>query len=243
MKPISHNVTIDGVDMRIVRKRVKYLRLAVSPPDGHVRISVPYRLPEDMLHIAILNRLDWIKKQQARFEGRTALSPQQLLSGEHHYYLGKPYRLEIVQGCRRSELELIDDQLLMSTKTNCTMIARRKILDDWYRANMKSLLPGLLEKWQPIVGRDASAWGLRKMKTRWGSCNIMKKRIWLNLELAKYPLECIEYVLVHELVHLLERGHNARFKGLMSLFMPDWRARKQLLNNGPVLQSCSPDEV
>jgi len=230
------NVTIDGIDMQIVRKRVKYLRLAVSPPDGQVRISVPYMLPDDMLHIAILDRIDWIKKQQARFESRLALSAQQMLSGEHYYYLGKPFQLVVLNGSGRHQLVQVDGQLLMYTNAGCTITARRKILDDWYRTNLKSLLPGLLEKWQPVVGRTASAWGLRKMKTRWGSCNIVEKRIWLNLELAKYPVECIEYVLVHELVHLLERGHNVRFKSLMSLFMPDWRSRKQLLNNGPALQ-------
>jgi predicted metal-dependent hydrolase len=234
MKPFTHNVTIDGIDIQIVRKRVKYLRLAVSPPDGHVRVSVPYKLPDDMLHIAILDRLDWIRKQQARFEGRAALSPQQMLSGEQHYYLGKPFRLVVLPGSDRRQIEFVDDQLLMYTKAGCTITARRKILDDWYRANLKALLPGLLQKWQVIVGRDASAWGLRKMKTRWGSCNIVKKRIWLNLELAKYPVECIEYVLVHELVHLLERGHNARFKAFMDGFIPDWRLRKQLLNSGPM---------
>jgi len=229
MQSKNQNLIIEGINVQLVRKRVKYLRLVISPPEGRVRVSVPAYLPDDLVWMFLQARLDWIREKQARFAGSIGQISPQFITGEQHWLFGKACTLEVIERAGTQRVSGQGDSLVMSVRPGSSAVGRGKLLDDFYRAELKCLLPGLLDKWQARVGRTVTAWGIKKMKTRWGTCNVNKRRIWLNLELAKRPLAALEYVVVHELVHLLERGHNERFRSLLDCFMPDWREQRAAL--------------
>ncbi|WP_413166819.1 M48 family metallopeptidase [Capilliphycus salinus ALCB114379] len=221
--------------MQVIRKSIKNLHIGVYPPEGRVRVAAPFYLTEDNIRLAIISRLSWIKKQQAKFAAQPRQSKREMVSGESHYIFGQRYRLQVVERRGRHELEMVNNntvQLFVNPGTspqNCALV-----LAQWYRSQLKDIIPKLLNKWQPIIGVTVEDWGIKKMKTKWGSCNINQRRIWLNLELAKKPIECLEYVLVHELVHLLERHHNERFKTYMDEYLPQWQQYRDLLNQQPL---------
>ncbi len=228
-------ITVNGIDVQIVRKSIKNLHLAVYPPNGHVRVAVPEHVSDDNVRLAIVSKLKWIKRQQQEFENQPRQSERQYISGECHYVFGKRYRLELIERDRKPEVQMLKSgRLKLFVRPEATVESKEKILNTWYRDELKKVIPELLEKWQPIIGKTASDWGVKKMKTKWGSCNIDQRRIWLNLELAKKPPECLEYILVHELVHLYERNHNQRFLELLDQFLPNWRTNKKTLNTSPL---------
>jgi predicted metal-dependent hydrolase len=178
--------------------------------------------------------LDWIKQHQARIREQPGPLQYRFVSGEEHYLWGKRCQLEVVERRGRHEVVLIEDALLrMYVRPKTPQENREKVLDGWYRAEMKKRLPGLIAKWEATIGEQVSEWRIKKMKTRWGSCNVKARRIWFNLELAKRPVECLEYILVHEMVHLLEQGHNKRFYKYMDQFMPEWRLQRETLKRAP----------
>jgi predicted metal-dependent hydrolase len=228
-------LTVNGIEVQIVRKDIKNLHLGVYPPDGRVRVSVPKHITDDNVRLAVISKLRWIKKQQQDFKEQPRQSERQYLSGECHYVFGKRYRLELIERDGKPEVKpLRSGKLQLFVRPGSSVEVKEKALNTWYREELKRAIPKLLEKWQPIVGKEASDWGIRKMKTKWGSCNIERRRIWLNLELAKKPTECLEYILVHELVHLYERNHNQRFMKLLDQFLPNWRTNKKTLNTSPL---------
>lgn len=235
MSPAKDMLTVNGIDVQIVRKDIKNLHLAVYPPDGHVRVAVPRHVTDDNVRLAVVSKLGWIKKQQQAFKDQPRQSERQYISGECHFFFGKRYRLELVEYEGKSEIKLLQSgKLKMFVKPDASIESKEKLLNAWYRAELKKCIAGLLDKWQPVVGEQVAAWGVKKMKTKWGSCNIQQARIWLNLELAKKPVECVEYILVHEMVHLLERNHNDAFKNHMDRFLPQWRSYRDILNNAPL---------
>ena len=228
-------ITIRDIPVQVVRKDIKNLHLAVYPPDGHVRVAVPQSMTDDSVRLAVIQKLAWIKKQQKEFAEQPRQSERLYVSGECHYFLGKRYRFELIERNEKPSIKLLKSgRLKMFVRPNTSVEAKERLLTAWYRQQLKSLIPELLEKWQPIVGKQASDWGVKKMKTKWGSCNVEQQRVWLNLDLAKKPLECLEYILVHELTHLHERHHNERFRDLLESFLPNWRSRKKLLNESPL---------
>jgi predicted metal-dependent hydrolase len=231
-----HSVlVIGGLNVDVIRKDIKNLHISVMPPNGRVRVAIPAHINDDRVRSAIVSKLAWIKKQQADFEKQPRQSEREMVSGESHYFLGRRYRLEVIEVTGKSHIALNgNNTLLLSTSTDTSKEKRLKLLDEWYREQIKRRLPALLNKWQAIVGVEPNHCGIRKMKTKWGSCNTSEKRIWLNLELAKKPPECLEYILVHELVHLLERHHNRRFKAFMDEFMPKWSLHRDTLNSSPL---------
>ncbi|MVN77443.1 DUF45 domain-containing protein [Hymenobacter sp. HMF4947] len=224
---------IDGLAVEVTRKRVRYLRLSVHMPDGQVRLSVPWGTPEAAIRTMVAARLAWIHKQQAIFRARVPALVLAYAAGETHYYQGRPYELRLPAHAGRPRVVLAEAGFLdLYAPAEATPAQRAQVLAAWYRAQLKAQVPALLAKWEPVVGAQANAWGIKQMRTRWGTCSIRAKRIWLNLELIKRPLPCLEYVVVHELVHLHERLHNARFWGLVGQAMPDWQARQRELNQG-----------
>jgi predicted metal-dependent hydrolase len=228
-------LTVDGIKVQVVRKDIKNLHLAVYPPDGHVRVAVPNHVTDDNVRLAVVSKLSWIKKQQQDFKDQPRQSARQFISGECHYFFGKRCRLELIERVGKQEFLLLKSgKLKMFVKPNATVEIKVKLLNEWYRTELKKHIPALLDKWQPVIGKKASNCGVRKMKTKWGGCNIEKCNIWLNLELAKKPTECLEYIFVHEMVHLLERNHNERFKELMDKYLPSWRNHRDTLNGTPL---------
>lgn len=220
--------------MLVVRKKIKNLNLTVSPPDGRVRVSVPLRVNDRDVREFILSRYDWIKKYQSRIREQPGPLQYKFVTGEDHYLWGQRCRLEVFERAGKHSVEVSSSgQLCMFVKPNTIRAIRQKVLTEFYRTEMKKRLPDLIAKWEAIIGVQVSEWGVKKMKTRWGSCNVKARRIWLNLELAKRPLECLEAILVHEMVHLVEWRHNKRFYGYMDQFMPGWRKYREMLERAP----------
>lgn len=221
-----------GIKAEAERKNVKYIRLTVTPPDGRVRVSVPRRASLESVRAFIEERRDWIAEKQAQCRARAAALP-----GENTVLLwGKEYPLEVTEHSGRESVRLEEGRIVARVNNLPDAAALAALTDDLMRRELKARLPALSEKWQSITGVSASEWRVRKMKTRWGTCNTVHKRIWLNLRLAMLPPECLEYVIAHELCHLHEPSHNARFKALMDGFYPDWRrVRKQMADLSAVL--------
>jgi len=234
MNTKMHRVTVDGFSVEVVRKDIKHLHLRVYPPHGRVRVAAPLMLSDDAVRLAVIGKLSWIKKQQAKFDAQPRQSPREMVKGESHYFLGQRYRLRVLEHHGAARVRRGIAFLDIYARPETTAEQRERILQQWYRGQLKALIPPLLEKWQPAIGVQVADWGVKKMKTRWGTCNIVARRIWFNLELAKKPVQCLEYIAVHELVHLLERHHNDRFRALMDQFMPQWRLHRDGLNQTPV---------
>lgn len=226
---------IGGIPVQVVRKPIKHLHLRVYPPDGHVRVAAPRHVDDDNVRLVLVSRLSWIKQQQATFQAQPRQPQREMLSGEGHYVWGQRYRLEVIERRGRHQVAIKNNTTLQLWINPGTSTEKRtRALMEWYREQLKTHIPNLLDHWQPLIGQEVSAWGLKKMKTKWGSCNIRDRRIWLNLELAKKPMECLEYVLVHELIHLLERYHDDRFKAYMDQYLPQWRHYHDLLKRNPL---------
>lgn len=231
----SSQILVDDIDVQIVRKKIKNLHLRVYSPEGCVRVAAPMHVNDDEVRRTVVEKLLWIRKQQVRLASQPKVLPCEMITGEFHYYLGELCRLNVIE--RRGKHGVIrgnNKELLLYVRTGASVEKRASILNEWYRQEIKALLPELIQKWEPIIGVTVNEWGIKKMKTRWGTCNISSSRIWLNLELMKKPLECLEYVLVHEMVHLLERYHNQNFKNYMDTFVPDWRLQDEILKSEPL---------
>ena len=229
-------IRVSDIQVQVVRKDIKHLYLAVYPPDGQVRVSAPLHVSDDAVRRAVTARLKWIRKRQSAFLRQPGQSRLSVVSGETHDVFGRPHLLQVVERRGRHQV-LLEDNATLSLYVNpgTTPANRQRALYEWYRALLKARIPALLEKWQPVIGKTVAGWGVKRMKTRWGSCNIQRRRIWLNLELARKPEECLEYVLVHELVHLHERYHNDNFYRYMDTFMPQWRVHRDTLKQAPAM--------
>lgn len=228
-------LTVSGIDVQVVRKNIKNLHLAVYPPDGHVRVAIPEHVSDDNVRLAVISKLSWIKKQQKDFKNQPRQSERQYISGECHYFFGKRCRLALIVRSGKHEITLLKSgKLKMFVKPNTSVTAKEKLLYEWYRTELKKRIPELIEKWQQVIGEKVLSFGVQKMKTKWGSCNFERGRILLNLELVKKPIECLEYILVHEMVHLLERHHNDVFIEYMNQFLPNWRIYRDVLNREPL---------
>ncbi|MEI7869880.1 MAG: SprT family zinc-dependent metalloprotease [Candidatus Methylumidiphilus sp.] len=231
MNTENHHITVSGIDVEVVRKDIKNLHLGVYPPHGRVRVAAPLVVSDEAVRLAVIDKLAWIKRQQTKFAEQPRQSQREMVNGESHYFQGRCYRLRVHEqdGPPRVALHGIA-YLDLFMRPGSTAGQREAVLLRWYRGQLKLLIPPLLEKWQPALDVQVAGWGIKKMKTKWGTCNVEARRIWLNLELAKKPVQCLEYILIHELVHLLERHHNDRFTALMDKFMPQWRLYRDELN-------------
>ena len=214
----------------VEQKDIKNIHLSVYPPAGKVRIAAPLRMDLDTIRIYALSKLNWIRKQQTKLRGQDREAPREFLNRESHYFNGKRFLLEVVEFEAPPQIELKHSTLILYVRPGTSIEKRQRIIDEWYRAQLKIVLPELIEKWEKKLNVNVAAYGIKKMKTKWGSCNREAKRIWLNLELAKKPQECLEYVVVHEMVHLLERKHNDVFMAYMNEYLPKWRSYRDELN-------------
>ena len=234
----SHNITVSGLNVEVVRKNIKNLHLGVYPPLGRVRVAAPLAVSDDAVRLAVVSKLGWIKRQRAKFQAQPRQSQRRMVSGESHYFMGRRYRLRIVEGTPMRVALRGNAAMDLFVRPETSTDRREELLQAFYRAELKKLIPTLLDKWQPILGVEANAWGIKKMKTKWGTCNIAARRVWLNLELAKKPIQCMEYILVHELLHLIERHHNDRFRSLMDQYLPQWQAHRDDLNRSLLAEEC-----
>jgi predicted metal-dependent hydrolase len=215
----------------VVRKDIKNLYIRVYPPNGEVRIISPRQLDDAAIKEFVITKKGWIKKKQDQYQAQSSISSKEYKSGEIHYYKGDRFLLNIIYHQAAPKVIIRDKSNLdLYVKHGSIVEQREQVLISWYRQQLKAELPSVIAKWEQVIGVKTNDWGVKKMKTRWGTCNTQVKRIWLNLELIKKPHHCLEYVVVHELVHLLEQNHGDRFQAYMTQFMPNWRTYQKELN-------------
>lgn len=231
----TKTLVVSGIKVEIVRKEIKNLHLGVYPPHGRVRVAAPLVISDEAIRLAVIEKLGWIKRQKAKFVEQPRQSQREMVSGESHYFLGQRYRLRVHEHDAPARVAIRGAASLdLFVRPNSTTDQREAVLLRWYREQLKTLIPPMLEKWQAILGVQVAHWGIKKMKTKWGSCNPASNRVWFNLELIKKPVQCLEYIVVHELVHLLERQHNERFTALLEKYLPQWRQYREMLKKAPL---------
>ena len=235
MNTEDHKITVGGLPVYVVRKAIKNLHLGVYPPHGRVRVAAPLRVSDNAVRLAVIGKLGWIKRQRRRFDAQPRQSAREMVSGESHFFLGQRYRLHVVQDHGSTKVIVRNKSTIeLYVRRGSNVEQRERVLQHWYRQQLKVLIPPLLQKWQTALDSQANEWAIKKMKTKWGACNVEARRIWVNLELAKKPVQCLEYIIVHELIHFAERHHNDNFTALMNKFLPQWKARRAELNAAPL---------
>jgi predicted metal-dependent hydrolase len=234
MSTASAFLTVSGIDVDVVYKDIKNLHIGVYPPVGRVRVAAPLRLDDDAVRLALVQRLPWIKRQRERLQAADRQSLREMVTGESHYVWGDRFRLKVIERAGRAHVEIDGDRLLLYLPEQTPTDKRRDLLDRWHREQLRRAIPDIIANWEPTLDVTVPRWTIRHMKTKWGSCNRETGHIWFNIELAKKHPDSLEYIAVHEMTHLLERGHGARFTKLMDGFMPDWRARRDQLNDAPL---------
>lgn len=225
---------IGELTFEFIRKPIKNLHISVLPPTGALRVAAPEAMTDTAVRMAVVKRIPWIKKQQAAFLQQARESARELVSGETHYLWGKRYRLEVLETAGKHRLEVGHQRFKLNVTPDTRVENRLKVIEAYYRQALKDQLAVLLPIWSARLGVIVQDLRIQKMKTKWGSCAIENGRIIINLELAKKPIECLEYVLVHELAHLLERKHSERFVAILNEYLPDWSERKALLAAYPL---------
>jgi predicted metal-dependent hydrolase len=226
-----HQIVVNNILIDVVRKDIKNLHLSVYPPSGSVRIATPTQVDDEAVILFAISKMSWIKKNQAKYINQQRQPERKYVSGESHYFRGQRYLLNVINHTGHPKILIRNKKFIdLYVKADYTQEQRENVMTNWYRKNLKEQIPQLIVKWQKEIGIDDVQWEVKKMKTKWGTCNREAKRIWLNLELAKKPEHCLEYIIVHEMVHFLERNHTEKFVAYMDKFMPVWRNYKQELN-------------
>ena len=223
------DVTVD-----VQQKDIKHLHLTVHPPEGRVRIAAPLHMKLDTIRVFAISKLAWIRQQQRKLREQAREAPREFVDRESHFVWGRRCLLHVVEVDAAPSVELRHTRLTLRVRQGASRDQRQAVMSQWYREQIKASLPALLSIWEPRLGVNARQTFVQKMRTKWGSSNPLARNIRLNSELAKKPVECLEYVLVHELLHLLEPTHSARFVALMDQHLPDWAHRRQVLNAMPV---------
>lgn len=231
---MEEQLTVSNINIDVVRKNIKNIHLGVYPPDGVVRIAVPLKTNEDAIRLFIVSKLSWIKRSQKKFEEQERLSDREFKQRESHYFLGKRYLLNVIEDKKPRVFVKNKTHLNLYVKPNSTQKQKALIINKWYRDELKKRIPSLIKKWEDLMNVKVTDWRIKQMKTKWGTCNIEQKRVWINLELAKKPEHCLEYIIVHEMTHLSIRHHNEQFLYLMDKYLPNWRQLKTELNKLPI---------
>lgn len=225
---------LGAICVEVVRKDIKNIHLSVYPPAGKVRISAPAWIGLDTIRLFAINKLPWIRQQQRKLRAQDRETPREYVERESHYVWGRRYLLQVTEIDARPAVSLSHRHLRLQVRPGTGSDTREELLANWYRAAMKQAVPALLAKWEPLIGVKIERFYVQRMRTRWGSCNSAARNIRLNTELAKKPAECLEYIVVHELVHLREPTHNHRFVSWMNKLLPHWRDCRDTLNRLPV---------
>ena len=224
------DLEIAGISVKVIKKDIKNMHLYVKPPDGHVEVSVPRQLSDDSIAMFVRTRIGWIRKQQKRFLDQPRQSEREYVSGETLYVWGKQFFLQVEYSNKKNALELSGDKAVLSVRQDSTAKQRENYVNEWYRELLKAEIEKRLPKWEGLTGLHCSGWQTKYMTTRWGTCNTQTGKIWINLQLAKKPYECLDYVILHELAHLRVKDHGPSFIAILDEYMPYWRESRQLLN-------------
>jgi len=231
---MTTTIRLGAISVDVVKKDIKNVHLSVHPPSGRVRISAPDRMNLDTIRVFAISKLDWIRQQQQKLRQQERENPRDYVERESHYVWGKRYLLKIIEMDAPPKVELSHSSMILRVRPGTAVARREEIVAEWYREQIREAAPALIEKWEPLVGERVGKLYVQRMKTKWGSCNPRSRGIRLNSELAKKPSECLEYIVVHELVHLLHPKHDRFFMDRMGRLMPKWRFYRDVLNQLPV---------
>lgn len=231
---MTAQIQLGEMEVAVVRKDIKNVHLSVHPPSGRVTIAAPAHMTIDTIRVFAITKLAWIRKQQTKLREQEREAPREFLDRESHYLWGKRYMLKVIEDDLPPSIELKHSKMLLHVRPGTSQAKCQAIMDEWYRQQLRTAAQPLIEEWQTRIGVKSERLFIQRMKTKWGSCNHHAHTIRLNTDLAKKPPECLEYLVVHELVHLLEPTHNARFVALMDQHMPKWRSHQDTLNRLPV---------
>lgn len=224
-------IVISNTSVEVIRKNIKNMHLSVLPPDGRVRVSAPTQLTDEAITMFVRTKLGWIKKQQEKFQQQPRQSERQYVSGETLYVWGKQYFLQVEYSYKGNAFTLSGDTAILTVRKESSPKQRESFVNEWYRNLLKQEVAKYLPKWEKTTGLYCSSWQSKYMTTKWGTCNPTSKKIWLNLQLAKKPIECLEYVILHELAHLKVHNHGPEFTAILDQYMPYWREHKRRLND------------
>jgi predicted metal-dependent hydrolase len=227
-------ITIVNIPIDVFHKNIKNVHLSVYPPSGKVRISAPVHMNPETIRIFAISKLGWIKRQQATLNKQERETPREYLDRESHYYLGRRYLMKLVDHKQAAGVFIKHDTIEVHQRGGSAPSKAKNALQIWYREEIRRIGGEFIKKWEPKIGVEVSEYGIKLMKTKWGTCNSAERRIWLNLELAKKPVECIEYIVVHEMVHIVERKHDDNFIRLMNKHLPKWKFYREELNRSPL---------
>lgn len=230
----SNTISLGAITAEVILKDIKNIHLSVYPPNGKVRIAAPLRMELDTIRVFAISKLGWIKQQQKKLREQERETPREYLERESHYLWGQRYLLKVIEKAVSPKIFIKQKKLWIQARPDTSAEKRAEILAEWYREQIRQKLPDLLAKWEPILGVKVNRIYIRHMRTKWGSCNPSAQSIRLNTELAKKPPECLEYIVVHEIVHMLEKSHNHRFVSLMDHYLPKWRYYRDTLNTLPI---------
>lgn len=238
MDDVSKVLVINSkLSIDVVRKDIKNMHLAVYPPSGRVRIAVPLRIDDEAVRLFAISKMGWIRKRQRDFNAQERQSPREYKDRESHYFGGRRYLLKIIPTDKPAKVVLKKTFIELHVKPESSLEHKRTVLNEWYRRELKMMVQPLISIWEEKIGITVNDWQVKQMKTKWGTCNIEAKRIWINLELAKKPIHCLEYIIVHEMIHLLERHHNENFLFHLEKYLPNWKHIKEELNQLPASHS------
>jgi predicted metal-dependent hydrolase len=227
-------IQLGVIGVEVVRKDIRNVHLSVHPPTGRVRIAAPERMSLDTLRVFAIAKLPWIKKQQRKLQEQDRETRREYIDRESHYVWGQRYLLKVVEADQPASVELIHGRMILRVRPGTGSAKRQAIVEEWHREQLREVVPPLIKKWEELMGLKVRRFFIQRMKTKWGSCNEEAGSLRLNTDLARKPRECLEYIVVHEMVHLLEPTHNERFIALMDQFMPKWQFYRDLLNRLPV---------
>lgn len=224
-------IKIDDIEVTVRKKPIKNMHLYVQPPNGQVEISVPDYVNNDAIKLFIRSNLGWVKRKKKEFENQPRQTERQYISGETMYVLGCQYFLDVIENdTKKQSLTLEGRKAILLVKKDATIRTKEKIVQEWYRTILRKEIERVLPKWEKITNLKCTSWQIKKMNTKWGSCNPKTKKLWFNLQLAKKTLPCLDYIILHELIHLIEPHHNKKFIALMDLYMPTWQEIRDDLN-------------
>lgn len=236
MSTASAYLTVRGIDVDVIYKDIKNLHIGVYPPLGRVRVAAPERLDDEQVRLAVIQRLSWIKRQREQLQTAPRQTEREMVAGESHYVWGIRRRLKVIERPGRAHIEVDGDRLVLYAPDESSADDRRLVLDRWYRQQLRQTIPDLIAAWEANLEVSVPKWTIRRMKTKWGSCNRETRHLWFNVELAKKHPDCLEYIVVHEMTHYFERSHGESFARLMDRHLPDWRSRREQLNGAPLAQ-------
>ena len=226
-------IKLEDIEVEVVHKNIRNIHLRVLPPDGKVRISASFRTKNEIIYKFAYSKLNWIRKQRIRIRNSKHESFQ-YINQETHYFRGRRYQLKVQEKNEPPVVQLINNEIVLQVPDGADLETRRSVLQDWYHRQLEMIIPPLIAKWESILNVSVRRFSIRSMKTRWGSCTPKTRSIRFNLELVKRAPECLEYIVVHELVHLLETSHNSKFKTLMDSFYPKWKFYRKELRSLPI---------